>query len=139
MNNNNGSELFGCMDGELQLGCCYLASTRCDIARIFSRESSISVSFSFRGEKTKKPPPPQLSVVYRSSFRSYEARGRNGDRNTSTLTRASSDAPNESNKDAIEKIVGNERNGDVCARSKISIIASTMRCIIEDRGFMYRR
>ena len=66
-------------------------------------------------------------------------RGRNGDRNISTLTRASFNASHESNKDENEKIAENERNGDGCVLRVESASATTMRCIIENRGFMYQR
>lgn len=106
----------------------------------FSHPAAAASSlFSVTWVKTKQHLLPHLSDVYRSSIRSYKSRGRNWDRNNFTLTRASCYDGNKSNKDASENTLVKERNGYAFIGGRISIIASTMRCIIEDRGFMYRR
>jgi hypothetical protein len=109
------------------------------MAKILSLAAASTIHFASQEEKTKKHSLLPLAGIYRSNILAYQTCGRNGDRNNFVFTRASDDAVNERKKDACENCMWKERNGDVFVGGKSSIIASTMRCIIEDRGFMYQR
>lgn len=58
--------------------------------------------------------PASTNTSSRQLSIAASARGRNGDRNSVALTRASSDAGSARDKDAVEKASEPERNGDGC-------------------------